>query len=329
MRFLKRLGFLLVLLAGLAGATELTARNLWTLDDTVIAENNRIYQDHPLLFWTLRPSSRLRDKMLEMKTNAWGMRSPEIDVPKRRIRVLLIGESSTMGAGVAQWDTYATRLQQRLDRAAPDHYEVVNAGIGAWTLWQSWALVKNYGEELAPDVVIAYHQHNDFLPRGVVDSHNYLYAVSSTDRQMYERREPIAPLLGILLESRAYLRLRKQILLRSNAPVFDASSTVTAVRVPLEDRRFAWEHLVDWCNKNAAKLLVVKPLYQRSFDREDRLLPEIIATYKLPSLDVPALAAQRGYNAGNFLLDGIHPNPNGHALIAEGLAPLVLAAAPP
>jgi lysophospholipase L1-like esterase len=262
--------------------------------------------------------------MLEMVTNSWGMRSPEIEVPKRRIRVLLIGESSTMGAGVAQWDTYATRLQQQLDKKAPDHFEVVNAGIGAWTLWQSWVLIKHYGEELSPDVVIAYHQHNDFLPRGVLDSHNYLYAVSSTDREMYERRQPIAPMLGILLQSRAYLRLRKEILLKSPGQVLGTANVTGGTRVPEADRREAWEQIVGWCAQHHSALIVVKPLYQRNFDQEDRLLPEIISRHQLPWLDVPSLAAQRGYNQGNFLLDGIHPNPIGHAIIAEGLATLVL-----
>lgn len=325
---LRRLLFLGVFFLLLAGMVEAGARARWSLDDTVMAESSKIYQDHPLLFWTLRPSAHLRDRMLEMVTNSWGMRSPELDVPKRRIRVLLLGESSTMGAGVAQWDTYASRLQGRLNQQAPDRYEVVNAGTGAWTVWQSWVLLKHYGEKLSPDVVIAYHQHNDFLPRGVLDSHNYLYAVSSTDRALYERRAPVAPFLGVLLQSRAYLRLRKEILLQSPGKVLDQSSTTGGVRVPEADRKIAWEGLIAWCEAHKVPLIAVKPLYQRSFDQEDRLLPSIISAHHLPTLDVPTFAAQRGYNQGNFLIDGVHPNPTGHALIAEGLSPLVLAAAP-
>lgn len=322
----RKLAYLITFLGLLGGAAEGVARLTTTTDDVVFAPQNRIYEDHPTLLWRLRPGAHLDDGTVSYDTNAFGMRSPEVEIPKPdgRWRVLLLGESSTMGAGVVQDRTYASQLQGLLDGQGRGRSDVVNAGTGAWTVWQSSVLLDEYGEKLDPDVVVAYHQFNDVLPSGVIDAHNYLYAVSGTDRQLIEKRRPFRALLGVLLRSRAYLLLRKAVLEGSaRLPQAGPGGGGFSPRVPEADRQEAWTRILAWCEAHGARLVVVFPQYGQDFSG-DPVLPAFVRSHNLPYLYVPDLVSARGLSLSQFLQnDGVHPTELGHRVIAEGLFPLV------
>jgi hypothetical protein len=321
-RIALRLGFGLALLLAVASIAELWARSRWELADTQLGDGPALYTDHPTWFWTFTPDHALRVGPTLYESNARGFRGPDVEMPKPpgRFRVLTVGESSTMGMGVDEADIYPRMLETRL-RARGLDADVFNAGVGAWTVWQSSIYLEEEGWRLQPDVVVAYHQHNDFLPRGVVDPHNFLYAVPYGDKELYQRRKWAAPLLGLLYRSRAYLVLRKEVLTReAQLPMIHSRSDFPA-RVPEADRREAWARIAGVCVEHGAKLVIVRPKYDASFDH-DRLLDEVSAQYQAPLVDIVALAA-RPEAPRPFLLDGIHPSPAGHAAIAEALAEVV------
>jgi hypothetical protein len=163
-RRIRFLLFTVILLLGLAGGAEGVARSTTDIQDVVFDAANAIYVDHPTLFWTLRPSSQQTQDGKHISSNALGFRSPELAIPKPEglRRVLFLGESSTMGVGVGQDSIYAYRVGAHL--AARGGWDFLNAGIGAWTVWQSRTLMLDQGVRLQPDVVVLYHRHNDFLP---------------------------------------------------------------------------------------------------------------------------------------------------------------------
>ncbi|MCZ7581834.1 MAG: hypothetical protein M5R36_00075 [Deltaproteobacteria bacterium] len=200
---------------------ELAARIATRPRDALMNDTLVGLRDDPLLFWTMEPGYELRMQHGgNVFINSLGLRNEEIDIPKPKgiYRVLSLGESTTFGAFLNVDDTYNKVLQRVLNAEwrhrspAIDAVEVVNAGMGAYTVWQSYVYVMTRAENLAPDMVLVYHEINDSLPSGVIDAHNFLYRLDTTDRKIYERRRPIAPLLGVLFHSRAYLLLRKWIL---------------------------------------------------------------------------------------------------------------------
>ncbi|HND34532.1 MAG TPA: SGNH/GDSL hydrolase family protein, partial [Myxococcota bacterium] len=210
---------------------------------------------------------------------------------------------------VEQEKIYASVLGKELGTS----WEVLNAGIGAWTLWQSWVRLAWDGERLAPDVVMAYHQANDYLPAGQIDRNNPLYFLPGTDRQIYESRRPWAPILRILDYSRAW-----RVGMKSWTEKQSLEGSTPTLRVPDPDRRLAWQSMARWCSEHQAQLWVVVPLYD-----SNRIDPVLRATAALPGVklvDLPALAEAQGQNRRSLLADGVHPNADGHAWIGKMLA---------
>lgn len=98
------------------------------------------------------------------RTNRFGIRGPDItlDKPPGTFRIAVIGDSVTMGAGVADEDTYARRIERRLNaRGDGRHYEVVNLGMPGLNARVVVARFEEKGLPLAPDLVIYGYTLND------------------------------------------------------------------------------------------------------------------------------------------------------------------------
>ena len=89
--------------------------------------------------------TRLRQFLVS--TNSQGFRSPEIDTPKKRTRILCLGDSVTFGWGVAQEESYPALLGKKLS------VETINAGVPAMKPRHiaMWAKQLKY---LEPDIIL-------------------------------------------------------------------------------------------------------------------------------------------------------------------------------
>ena len=306
---------LLVLLA------EGVCRLGWSADEAALNPALSYLSDHPTLGWTLRPNMvdyTTADGM-SLTTNSLGIRDAPIADPAPATRILSMGESTTWGHGVDAEQTYSERLQARLQADGHDA-EVVNAGIGAWTIWQSYVFLTEYGRELAPDVVMLYHLHNDSLPRGVRDHNNYLIEVPHTDRELYVRRWPYRHVLWGLYQSRLYLLLRKRLLqMPSELPdagTFEQTEGPPQVRVPMADRQIALEGIAAVCQSLGAELVVLMPLYRRHPGR-DHVLSDFARNTGAAYIDLPAYKRAEDIADEGFYLDPVHPSAEGHAHIAR------------
>ncbi len=111
-------------------------------------------EDHPYLPY-LALKGRYGDKL---EFNSQGDRGPELERPKRRVRVLCYRGSSTFDAAHPWEDTWPGRLQALLGR---DRYEVVIAAQNGATTADT---VVNYGlihSQDRADYVLAYEGNND------------------------------------------------------------------------------------------------------------------------------------------------------------------------
>ncbi|MFH2020940.1 MAG: SGNH/GDSL hydrolase family protein [archaeon] len=98
----------------------------------------------------------------EIRTNSLGLRADrEYVVPKPNStrRILVLGDSITMGWGVNYSDTYAQVLESMLneDKTA---YEVINAGVGNYNTQNEYGTLKKY-IDLDPDIIILGFYIND------------------------------------------------------------------------------------------------------------------------------------------------------------------------
>jgi hypothetical protein len=248
--YTRRMFWSALMLAATLVGSECLARVIWSEVDLVMNPVLSGFRDHPTLLWLYRPNAEWGcDGCPTIRTNALGLRGPDPQPVGDRpaLRVLSLGESTTFGAFVEEHQTYSAVLQQllrtELEPAGCD-VQVINAGVEGWSVWQSRTWLEQEGMALEPDLVLVYHLLNDHHPSGVVDENNYLYKVDGTDRELLDRRKRFGPLFGLLLQSRAYLALRRAVLdLPTDLPVATGRLRPSGgQRVPLPDRRAAFAH---------------------------------------------------------------------------------------
>ena len=101
--------------------------------------------------------------------NALGYRGPEIVLPKPPVtyRIAALGGSTTFGADLNSWtDAYPHQLQLALREESGDkRVEVINAGVPAYSSWDTAVSFMFRVQDLEPDMIIIYQAINDINPR--------------------------------------------------------------------------------------------------------------------------------------------------------------------
>ena len=97
------------------------------------------------------------------RTNSAGLRGPEYEraTPPGTFRIVVIGDSYTMGAGVAEAETYSALLERDLNVAGPGRYEVLNLGIAGLNVRHSLDRLRGVGLQFAPDLIVYGFTIND------------------------------------------------------------------------------------------------------------------------------------------------------------------------
>lgn len=139
----------------------------WQREDGSLDLDGMLFRQRPRLDLDLG-SHRLR-------TNALGLRGPEILVPKPpdHYRILMIGDSVVYGWGVDDEHTFVRRFEVELNaRADGWTYEVLNAGHLVYDTVQELALLRELGPAVQPDLVVLVYVVNDVEPtRDLVEDH--------------------------------------------------------------------------------------------------------------------------------------------------------------
>lgn len=313
------------------------------------AQFRAIHRYDPLLFFSLRPNTSSRFNGVTVTTNSLGLRSDEIG-PKaiEEFRILSLGESTAFGAGVDREETYAARLQDRLNLASHGKkHTVINAAVSAYTSFQSRIYLEHRGLRLQPDIVLIYHELNDFLPttnREALAPNRMGLPLS--DKQIFESQG--RNLNRFLLEWSALYRLISKLTMEyrvnhhqkavpSDAGHIHVPSALKEVstpegirelhlpaRVPLADRRENLENMLAMCASVGAQLVVLHPSYAES-ERHECDLTEFCRDRNVPMFDVYECLHPSGAPPGTMYWDLWHPNAEGHACIAEGLFDFLMA----
>jgi len=353
--------------AGAALANPPWLGNRWLLRESyrdqlahagLLARYYDLYEWDRYLFFRLRPGASLdlldvlapsaaRDRTRwSVHTNSRGFRTPEFEARPApgTLRVVVLGDSSTFGWGVEEFEAYPERLRAALAErlhVAPERIEVINLGVPGYSSFQGLALLRRVALPLVPDLVVWSYLSNDGAATGEDDGASYV-----------RREGPVGALLEALHASRAFEALESWIAVararvrpaqppdphdpaQRNVPTYQVArgnvrAAVAAARsagVPIA--------LVGQCIRGAPAQVMA------DVARETRA-PHLDATALLDA-SVPVIAEQAEFAADRkrlaarygaseladhphwfaFLPDSCHPNPVGHRLVAAALAELL------
>jgi hypothetical protein len=167
-RGLKNLIGAMLLIAAALCATEvgLRAHRWYRLAYTPAAalesHTDALVVPSAVTYQELRPLSAIvlhegdADREVLVRTNSFGLRGPEITLPKPAgvYRVLCLGGESTLGLDLPEEETYCARLQQRLQRYTRLEVEVVNAGLPGGCPLTALLFLRHRLLGMQPDVVL-------------------------------------------------------------------------------------------------------------------------------------------------------------------------------
>ena len=219
----------------------------------------------PDLVWRYRPNQDLVASYppegkrevppVRVRTNAFGLRDRDRtrEKPPGVFRILSLGESTTFGDKLEASESYSYRLEEILnaDRGLGRRVEVWNCGIPSYSTYQSLRWLELDGLGFQPDLVLFYHEINDFLPTFHRTGDGQALGLGRTDRELGAARRRVGPLIRLLEKSHFYRWLRIRVLLaasRALAPTAKAPAPAkgAAPDTPYDEvlqLRFPWRTL--------------------------------------------------------------------------------------
>jgi hypothetical protein len=155
---------LVVLLLAAEGTFRLLARPAPQGPALVLAPELAGLPEFHGSFALATPNTRGIFKGTFFRTNSFGIRGPEYAMPKPDgvFRIVVIGDSFTMGSGVREEEAYPALLETMLNDTKPGRrYEVINLGLGGLNLKGSVTRLEQIGLRYQPDMIAYGWTYND------------------------------------------------------------------------------------------------------------------------------------------------------------------------
>jgi lysophospholipase L1-like esterase len=260
-----------------------------------------------VLGWVLPPGADMQWRGQLAKVNDLGFRGPPRQTTAP-LSILMIGDSSMFGDGVADHQTMPAQLAARLG----PQVDVQNGGVPGYTCWQSRILVKRVRERFNPDILITYNQHSDYRR---ASAHDRVIAATQLG--------PLANTgIGQLISA---LSLKRRM-------------ATNAANLSRDEYRDCLTALADDQAKHGGKMVFVMPISDVDFpssplfgqeepgppgtrlaDYRDAMR-ETAARTGATLVDGAAAITAAGLSGNAALQDVVHPTPAGHVALAEAIA---------
>jgi lysophospholipase L1-like esterase len=154
-----------------------------------------------------RPDRNAQLMGVKVRTNSFGFRGPEIGETATSgvVRIAFVGDSTTLGWGVAEQETFAHQVIDRLVRQGRK-VEGYNLGIGNYNTAQELALFRESSARLRPDIIVLTYFINDAEPMPDYPMQNWLNMNSATWIVMSYRIDSLLRQFGELPDWKKYYR---------------------------------------------------------------------------------------------------------------------------
>ena len=266
------------------------------------------------------------------------------------IKVLVLGDSYAFGYLLGDGDTPVNLLQTRLDEEfGPRTFSLHNAAVGGWGAGDYVAFVEDFGEEIAPDIILVFLNTDDIGRALRSPLWNYSPADANLTRAVAQRGRLKVLLNGLpgyqwLLEHSHLVQLLRNQAERfytkpsRRGPVPPSGGTGFEQEVESSERGRAlgvalFERLSSWCKKRNVQLLVAttgwhKPPYSDSSGPTEAFMSgaeQLFSSLGVPFSDPSNVLRPRvDVDPGAYTIQGDgHPNEAGAALTADYAFPFV------
>ena len=157
----------LLCLFAVEGLTRLVLDDgmLYELEMWKYAREVKMRDARPDLGHRHRPQAEARLMGVDVRTDSRGLRGPEIaDKAAAGVaRIAFVGDSITMGWGVAEKETFAHQVIEGLVKAGRK-VDGFNLGVGNYNTLQELSLFREVGAPLKPDIIVLAYFINDAEP---------------------------------------------------------------------------------------------------------------------------------------------------------------------
>ena len=143
---------------------DLRANNMAGLQcvgsSTQLQDQKGLYVLDAMAGYVMRSDTCVRLKTSEydgvLRTNSRGMVGPEVPAakPPGEFRIVVLGDSYTVGGQVPYEQTFPAVLEQDLRQAGYTNVRVINAGVGGYTTYNETGLLREDIGWLQPDLVV-------------------------------------------------------------------------------------------------------------------------------------------------------------------------------
>jgi len=144
---------------------------------------------HQEILWELKPNQDALFRFARIRTNSQGLRDREYQQvkPQNTYRIAVIGDSFTMGSGVEIEHVYHKILEERLNGESKGRrFELINFGVGGYSLRQYAAVMKYKALSYDPDLVlIGFCGMNDSWQETPDEKFRKPYEVKSTSHPFF------------------------------------------------------------------------------------------------------------------------------------------------
>jgi lysophospholipase L1-like esterase len=270
-------------------------------------EKITIPSQNPVLMWEYRPYGEVGI----IKTNRYGFRDLDFESITKPVgvhRIAFVGDSVTLGMGIAFENTFVRQLERMVNRRHPERpAQMLNFSIDGYNAIQIEALIKTRVLEYASDTVVYVMCLNDFD-----------FDTSSGVKTLYFKK-PRSFFLARL--ERAYRKLtgidfHRHHFRRNKDEVF---ASISSMR--------------DSVLQSGARFVVaIVPIFPRNEQDWRRYhlrdlhleIGRVLDAAGVPVVDLLANFEAQKQPVSELSRDAWHPNIAGHRIIAEGLANSIL-----
>jgi lysophospholipase L1-like esterase len=282
------------------------ARNIfYDVEMSRYALTLKVDSPNPLVGHHHKPDAEARLMGVHVRTNGDGFRDDDYPVEKgEKRRVMLLGDSLTLGWGVEKEETFEHLLEQKLDAAAPT--EVINLGIGNYNTTQEVNLFIDKGLKYRPDQVVLFYFINDAEPvpqKARFPGLGHSRLITFYWSRIKAARAQVSP---DAQDFREYYSA----LYRDGAVGWERSKAAF-----LQLKQICEDEGID------LKVVVLPELHELdpyTFAREHEQIMQFLEASGIPALDLaPYFKSEPEPQSLWVSMDDAHPNARAHALIAN------------